>query len=164
MDLVKAAKGNPTILNKNWPAIQGAFAEATQRNIKAMGNGVANGPDIEQAIKMIGSPDDLVTWLRNGLGMKMEQAVKSIPQAYIAYADSQGFMESDKPNELTTTMGTGGSKSTQQPVNPALGTAANQVMDEYGFAPIVGQKTPETPPIPAKMSPKDSLKAKLGIK
>ena len=51
-----------------------------------MGNGVANGPDIEQAIRIIGSPDDLLTWLRNGLEQKMDQAVQSIPSAYTKYA------------------------------------------------------------------------------
>jgi hypothetical protein len=58
------------------------MADATQRNIKAFGNGVANGPDIVQAQRQIGTPDDLITWLRKGLLDKMDQAAKSVPRAY----------------------------------------------------------------------------------
>lgn len=47
-----------------------------------MGNGVANGPDIVQAEKAIGTVDDLETFLRSGLLQKMEQSANSIPRAY----------------------------------------------------------------------------------
>lgn len=70
-ELIQQAGNNPTIFNEKWPAIQSAFAQATQYNIKAMGNGVANGPDIEQAIRQIGSPSDAITWIRSGLPQKM---------------------------------------------------------------------------------------------
>ena len=63
-----------------------------------MGNGVANGPDIVQAEKAIGTVDDLETFLRNGLLQKMEQSANSIPRAYDVLADSQGYEISDRPS------------------------------------------------------------------
>jgi hypothetical protein len=47
-----------------------------------MGNGVANGADIEQAIRAIGNSTDAITYLRGGLLQKIQQALGSIPKAY----------------------------------------------------------------------------------
>ena len=53
--MILEAEGSPTFFDKNWYAIKSAMAQARQLNIKAMRNGVANGPDIEQAIQQIGN-------------------------------------------------------------------------------------------------------------
>lgn len=119
-----------------------------------MGNGVANGPDIEQAIRIIGSPTDLVTWLRGGLGQKMDQAILSIPAAYKSFADSQGYVPSDKPSDITNSLGTGGANSSRKPVNPALGSSANSIAGQYGFGPVTGGNNPSgTPDIPTQKAP-----------
>lgn len=132
-----------TIFNKNWPTIHTLMANATQRNVKAMGNGVANGPDIEMAVKAIGSPNDIVTWIRNGLPQKLAVARQSVRDEYNRTADSMGYQKSDKPSEMTTTGGTGGSSSSRKPVNPATSAGANQVANDYGFPNVVAQPNPQ---------------------
>lgn len=51
IDMARSGMLDQTIFDSQWPTIQGMFADATQNNIKFRGNGVANGPDIEQAVK-----------------------------------------------------------------------------------------------------------------
>jgi hypothetical protein len=115
--------------------------------VKFNGNGVTNGPDLEQALRQIGDSASAINWLRGAGQQIIQNATKSAMDQYYVGADSMGFAPSNKPSSITQTMGTGGSQSSQKPVNPALASGANDAATRFGFAPVVGgNPSPASPP------------------
>jgi hypothetical protein len=113
--------------------------------VKFNGNGVTNGPDLEQALRQIGDPASAINWLRGAGQQIIQNATKSAMDQYYIGADSMGFTQSNKPSSITQTMGTGGSQSSQKPVNPALASGANEAATRFGFAPVVGSNPTPAP-------------------
>lgn len=140
--LVQQSEGRPQFFDQNWPIIKAKYEEATQRNVKFNGNGVTNGPDITIALNQIGDPKDIFNWIRGAGAPLIRNAKESAMNQYYTEADAMGFMPSDKPSELTQRMGTGGSQSSQKPVNPALASGANDAATKFGFAPVVAPQAP----------------------
>ena len=150
--LVQANKNRPNWSDQDWHILRSAMAAATQANVKARGNGVANGPDIAQAQREIGSATDPGIFVKGDLLAVLKHAASQTPRTYDAYADSQGFTISDKPSQISVSNGTGGTNSSKKPVNPALGSSANSIAGQYGFGPVTGGQTNPAQPVSDKVT------------
>lgn len=120
---------------------------------------MTNGPDLEQALKQIGDPTSAINWLRGAGKQIIQNASKSAMDQYYVGADAAGFEKSNKPSEITQSIGTGGSQSSQKPVNPALASGANEAAGKFGFGPVVAPSAPSQPQgTPVVVTLKDGTK------
>jgi len=146
---------NPRITpaDPEYAELETALTEAQQLNIKYAGNGVANGPDIQQAAKQVGSamgPDDIANpnaWIQfakkagpQKVAAVIEGLRRNVDNKISArgYQRATGDQASDwvKANGGSSAMGSGGGRK----LEPQAETINDLVSTQTGGKPFVAPK------------------------